>query len=269
VSATTAGHPVATLDVSGTPHVPMARLAKVELRKALDTRAGRWFVISILALVVVVEVIYALAADDNQKDFQDFVGISGFTLGYFLPIIIIMLVTSEASQRNGLVTFTLEPQRSRVVVAKFLAGIALSGAVLVLAFVLAMLGTLFGIVTGGSPEWSLEGHLLFNGFVLSNLIGVFIGFAIGMLIMNTAGGIVVYFVYSLILPTAVGILSELSSTFEEIAPWIFLNSAQAPLFEGDYKPTGEEWAQIATSGTIWLIIPLALGIWRLMRIEFK
>ena len=48
-----------------------------------------------------------------------------------------------------------------------------------------------------------------------------------------------------------------------------MNSAQAPLFEGDYKPTGEEWAQIATSGTIWLIIPLALGIWRLMRIEFK
>ena len=36
-----------------------------------------------------------------------------------------------------------------------------------------------------------------------------------------------------------------------------------------YTPTGEEWAQIATSGTIWLVIPLALGIWRLLRIEFK
>ena len=49
-------------------------------------------------------------------------------LGYFLPILIIMLVTSEASQRNGLVTFTLEPRRSRVVVAKFIAGVALGGA---------------------------------------------------------------------------------------------------------------------------------------------
>ena len=27
----------------------MTRLAKVEFRKALDTRAGRWFVVSILA----------------------------------------------------------------------------------------------------------------------------------------------------------------------------------------------------------------------------
>jgi ABC-2 type transport system permease protein len=266
MSATTA--PM-TLDVSATSHVPMARLAKVELRKALDTRAGRWFVISILALVVVVMVIYALAANDNDKNFQDFVGIGGFVLGYFLPIIIIMLVTSEASQRNGLVTFTLEPKRSRIVVAKFIAGVALAAAVLVLAFVLAVLGTVFGMVTGASPEWSLDGNLLFNGFMLANLIGVFIGFAIAMLIMNTAGGIVVYFVYSLILPTAVGILSALSNAFEDIAPWIEFNTAQMPLFSGDYTPTAEEWAQIATSGTIWLVIPLALGIWRLLRIEFK
>ncbi len=261
--------PVPALDLSGTPHVPMSRLAKVELRKALDTRAGRWFVISILALVLVVELIYAFAADEGQKDFQDFVGICGFTLGYFLPIIIVMLVTSEASQRNGLVTFTLEPKRSRIVEAKFIAGVVLAGAVMVLAFLLAVLGTLFGIVTGGSPDWSLDANLVFNGFVLINLIGVFIGFAIAMLIMNTAGGIVVYFVYSLILPTAVGILSALSSTFEDIAPWIEFNTAQTPLFDGDYLPTAEQWAQIATSGTIWLVIPLALGIWRLLRIEFK
>jgi ABC-type transport system involved in multi-copper enzyme maturation permease subunit len=266
MSATTA--PV-TLDVSGTHHVPMSRLARVEFRKALDTRAGRWFVVSILALVVVVEVIYALAANDADKNFQDFVGIAGFVLTYFVPIIIIMLVTSEASQRNGLVTFTLEPKRSRIVVAKFLAGVALGAVVMVLAFVLAALGTLFGMVTGASPDWSLDGNLVFNGFVLANLIGIFIGFAIGMLIMNTAGGIVVYFVYSLILPTAVGILSALSSGFEDIAPWIEFNTAQTPLFSGDYTPTGEEWAQIAVSGTIWLIIPLVIGIWRLLRIEFK
>ena len=79
-----------------------------------------------------------------MKDFQDYVQIAGGVLGYFLPIIIIMLVTSEASQRNGLVTFTLEPKRSRVVVAKFLAGVVLAGGVMVLAFVLAVLGTLFG-----------------------------------------------------------------------------------------------------------------------------
>jgi len=267
--STTAAPAPMQLDISGTQHVPTSRLARVEFRKALDTRAGRWFIVAILALVILVEVIYALAANDSDKDFQDFLSIAGFVLGYFLPIIIVMLVTSEASQRNGLVTFTLEPKRSRIVVGKFLAGVALAIVVMVVAAVLAVLSTLFGIVTGGSPEWSVDGNLLFNGFVLSNLIGVFIGFAIGMLIMNTAGGIVAYFVYSFILPTAVGILSELSDGFEKVAPWIEFNTAQTPLFSGDYVPSGEEWAQIATTGTIWLIIPLMLGIWRLLRIEFK
>ena len=109
----------------GPPRVPLTRLVKVEMRKALDTRAGRWLVIGILGLVVVIEVIYAFAANDADKNLQDFIQIPGAVLGYFLPIVVIMLVTSEASQRNGLVTFTLEPRRSRIVLAKFLAGIAL------------------------------------------------------------------------------------------------------------------------------------------------
>lgn len=256
-------------DLSSTPQVPMTRLAKVELRKALDTRAGRWFAISILGLVLVVQAIYAFTAPDDSKDYGDFLGIAGGVLGYFMPILIIMLVTSEASQRNGLVTFTLEPRRPRVVVAKFLAGAALAVGVMVLAALIAVVGTLLGSASGASPAWSVDGNLLFNGFVLANVIGVLIGFAIATLLMNTPAAIVGYFVYSLILPIAVGILGSLSSGFEKFAPWIEFNTAQTPLFTGDYTPTGEEWAQLATSGTIWLVIPLALGIARLMRIEFK
>ena len=259
----------AEIDLSSTTQVPMTRLARVELRKALDTRAGRWVAISVIALVLVVLVIYAFAADDADKDFETFLSIAGGVLSYFLPILIIMLVTSEASQRNGLVTFTLEPRRSRVVVAKFLAGIVLAAAVMLMAAAMAVVGTLVAILTGASPAWSVDGNLLFNGFFLSNLIGVFIGFAIGMLLMNTAAAVVAYFAYSLILPIAVGILGSLSKGFEDAAPWFEFNTAQTPLFMGDYTPTGEEWAQILVSGTIWLLIPLALGIVRLLRMEFK
>lgn len=258
-----------TLDVAGTAPVPLLRLAKVEARKALDTRAGRWFAIAILGLVVVVMVIFSLAAGDPDKSFGNYLGIAGGVLGYFLPILVIMLVTSEASQRNGLVTFTLEPKRPRVVAAKFIAGVALGVGVMVLAFVLALLGQALGSATGGTGGWDVEGMQLFNGFVLANLIAIFTGFAIGMLIMNTPGAIVTYFGYSLILPSAVGILSALSSTFEKIAPWIEFNTAQMPLFTGDGTPTGEEWAQFAVAGTIWLIVPLVLGTMRLLRIEFK
>lgn len=261
--------PTGDIDISSTAPVPMSRLAKVELRKALDTRAGLWFTIAILALVLIVQVIYAFAAPDDSKNYGDFLSVAGGVLGYFMPILIIMLVTSEASQRNGLVTFTLEPRRSRVVVAKFLAGFALAIAVMIIAALIAVLGTLLGSATGASPEWTVDGNLLFNGFVLANVIGVLIGFAIATLLMNTPAAIVGYFVYSLILPIAVGILASLSSGFDKVAPWIEFNTAQTPLFMGDYTPTGEQWAQIATSGTVWLVIPLVLGIARLLRIEFK
>lgn len=266
MSATTAPR---TFDLSGSQPVPMSRLASVELRKALDTRAGRWFAISILALVLLVQVIYAFAAPDDAKGFGDFLGIAGAVLGYFMPILIILLVTSEVSQRTGLVTFTLEPRRPRVVVAKFIAGFALAAVVMVLASLIAVAGTLLAIGLGAESEWSVDGNLLFNGFVLANAIGVLIGFAIATLLMNTPAAIVGYFAYSLILPIAVGILGSISSGFADVAPWIEFNTAQTPLFMGDFTPTGEEWAQIAVSGTIWLVIPLVLGIGRLLRIEFK
>lgn len=258
-----------TLDISQTPAVPLTRLVSVEVRKALDTRAGRWFAIAILLLVLAVQVIYAFAASDDAKDYGDFLGISGAVLGYFLPILIIMLVTSEASQRNGLVTFTLEPRRPRVVVAKLAAGALLAVGVMILASAIAVIGTLLGAATGASPFWSVDANILFNGFVLANVIGVLTGFAIATLLMNTAAAIVAYFVYSLILPIAVGILSALSTGFGKVAPWIEFNTAQMPLFTGDFTLTGQEWAQFATSGLIWLVLPLVVGTLRLLRIEFK
>jgi len=257
------------IDITAGEPVPMSRLTAVEFRKALNTRAGRWFAGSIVALVLLVLTIYALAAPDTDKNYEDFISIAGFVLGYFLPILIIMLVTSESSQRNGLVTFALEPRRSRIVVAKLLAGLMLAACVMVLAALMAVIATLFGSLTGGTPEWGVDGNLIFNGFVLANVIAVLVGFAIATLLMNTPGAIVAYFVYTFILPAAVGILSELSAGFEQVAPWIDFNTAQMPLFEGDYMPNGEEWAQLALTGTIWLVIPLALGIMRLLRIEFK
>jgi ABC-2 type transport system permease protein len=260
---------VPTLDISGTQPVPLGRLVKVEVRKALDTRAGFWFAVAIVGLVLAVSVIWALAAPDGSTDFEIFIGIAGGVLGYFLPILVIMLVTSEASQRNGLVTFTLEPKRPRVVLAKFLAGLVLGVVVMVLSAVMAVLGTLLAAATGGAPDWGVDGNILFNGFVLSAVISVAIGFAIATLVMNTPAGIVGYFAYTIILPSAVGILSAISEGFEKVAPWIEFNTAQTPLFMGDYTPTGEEWAQIAVSGFIWLVIPLVLGIQRLLRIEFK
>lgn len=252
-----------------TAGIPFARLVVLEARKSFDTRAGRWLSISILALVAIVMLIMSLAVTNGGVDqFEFYVQASGGVLGYFLPIIPIMLVTQEWGQRTGLVTFTLEPRRWRVVLAKLVASLLISLAVLVLAFVIAAIGASLAGLRGTDVDWSLPGNAVFN-FVISNTIGVLMGFAIAMLLMNTAAAIVTYFVYTLILPTVAGIAAALISWFEPIVPWIEFNTAQAPLFTGDYKLTGEEWAQFATAGTIWLVLPFCLGLWRLLRSEVK
>lgn len=252
------------LDVSNTPAVPFTRLVSVEFRKALDTRAGRWFASSIVLLSLAVMVIYAFASPEDRRDYGDFLGVAGAVLGYFLPILLILMVTSEWSQRTGLTTFTLEPHRGRVVGAKFCAGLLLGACLIGISAVVAAIGTAIG---GG--DWSITADVLIKGFLVSNLIGILTGFAIGMLLMNTPAAIVTYFIYSLVLPIAVNILGSFQQWFADLAPWIEFNTAQGMLFQEEGAPSSEVVFQLLVSGTIWLVVPFTLGLLRLLRAEPK
>ena len=216
----------------------------------------------LLSLVVVV--IYAFAAPEDSRDFGDVIGVSGAVLGYFLPILLILMVTSEWSQRTGLTTFTLEPHRGRVVGAKLVGGLILGAALILVSMVVAAVGTLIG---GGG--WSITADVLVKGFLVANLIAILTGFAIGMLLMNSPAAIVTYFIYSLVLPIAVGILGSFQQWFADLAPWIEFNTAQGLMFQDDGMPSGEVLAQLLVSGTIWLVVPFVLGLLRLLRAEPK
>ena len=260
--------PVGRIEIDPADKVPMSRLFKVELRKTFDTRAGRWFTLSIIGLCVATMLVAAFLFPLTEHNFRTMLRNVGGVPGYFLPIVLILLVTSEWSQRTGLVTFTLEPNRWRIVVAKFLAGITLAFVVLAIGAAIAAVGVLLGSLRGSSIWWNVELPDVWN-FALGNLIGVFVGFALGMLLMNSAAAIVMYFVYTFVVPTVFAIAGYYVGWFQDLTPWIEFNTAQIPLFDGDYRASAEEWAQIATSGTIWLLLPLGIGIWRLLRAEVK
>ena len=103
-----------TLDVSNTPAVPFGRLVRVELRKLADTRAGRWLLISIAALTLLVLIIQlsVVLGQDLHVKFLDFLQGMNTPMGVLLPgARRACSVTSEWSQRTAMVTFTLEPSR--------------------------------------------------------------------------------------------------------------------------------------------------------------
>jgi ABC-2 type transport system permease protein len=257
-----------TLDISTTARVPFTRLVKVELRKSYDTRAGRWLlgITAFLAAAFMVVVLIVVLAQDQPIKLDDFVGIANFTSGFLLPVLGIMLVTSEWSQRTAMVTFTLEAHRGRVVAAKLVAGILLALLVSAIATAAALVMNALYALLHGDANWHL-GLLALLGFLFTQLIAMTTGFAFATLFLNTPASIVVYFAYALILPTIFGVAAQFLDWFKHVQPWVDFSKAQQPLI--DASMTGKDWAQLLVTGVIWLGIPFALGVWRILRAEVK
>ncbi len=250
-----------TLDVSGTPGIPMSRLVRVELRKLADTRAGMWLLVAIGVITAAIVVIFFLTAHTRDKTFTNFMGVTATPQGFLLPVLGILLVTSEWSQRTALVTFTIVPVRGRVLWAKVIAAVIAGLSAIALAMVVAAVATLLG---GSDQAWAHIGADDVGKFVILQLSGILQGLAFGLLLLNSAAAIVLYFV----LPTAFTIVTSLVTGLRHVRPWLDLGTSQQPLFSAS-SMSGEQWAQLAVGSTLWIVVPFALGVLRVHRAEIK
>ncbi|HWJ66152.1 MAG TPA: ABC transporter permease [Nocardioides sp.] len=247
---------------------PFRRVLNVELRKMFDTRSGFWLMVSVAVLSVLATAAVILFAPDDQITYESFATAIGLPLSVILPMIAILSVTSEWSQRTGLTTFTLVPGRGRVVAAKatatFLAGVV-SVAV---AFAVGALGNLAGsTVVGVDTVWNVSLATV-PQIVLGNLVGMAIGFTLGVVLRSSAAAIVGYFVVSLVLPGILVLLAEVRDWFADLQPWVDWNSSQVTLFEGA-TDTAREWAMLGTTTATWIVVPLVVGVFFLHRSEVK
>lgn len=251
--------------VFGGPGIPMSRLVQVEFRKLVDTRASFWLAASIALLSAIIGVVILLIGtgsepgDPGNLTFSNLFNLMTAPMGFLLPVMAILLVTSEWSQRNALTTFTMEPRRERVIIAKLIVTIAASIAAVVIALVLgAICNGIGGLIYADAGDWTMTGTGLLAG-TLNILVGVVMGFAFAALFLNTPAAIVAYFV----VPTVLGILGG-------VIPWLqdhVLEWVQVPLLESD--ATGSDWAHLAVSCVIWIVIPMVFGVNRIMRSEVK
>jgi ABC-2 type transport system permease protein len=249
--------------------VPMSRVTRVELRKMFDTRSGFWLMASIAITGLLATGAVTLFAPDDELTYSTFGTAIGFPMAVVLPMIAILSVTSEWSQRSGLTTFTLVPHRSRVILAKAISSVTVGVLSIVLALAIGALGNLVGTAIAGThPVWDVSiVDALY--IALGNVLGLLMGFVLGMLIRNSPGAIVAYFVYSLLLPTLAGVLAANQQWFRDLQPWVDVNYAQSALFTFEGSLTGAEWAHIAVTGVVWLVIPLLVGLRLVLRSEIK
>ena len=247
--------------------IPLTRIVGVELRKMFDTRSGFWLMASIVITSVLATAAIIVFAPHDQLTFDNFAAAIGAPMTVILPMIGILAVTSEWSQRSGLTTFTLMPRRGRVIGAKFLAAITVGVASMFIALVVGVLGTLVGsAIAGVDPVWNVSA-IHFTLIVLGSVLGMLFGFTLGLVVRNSAGAIVTYFVYTLVLPPLLGLLAANQKWFADLQPWVDYSYAQRPLFDGDVS--SQQWQHLAVTGGLWFLLPLVIGLLIVRRAEVK
>ncbi|KQZ88336.1 ABC transporter permease [Phycicoccus sp. Root563] len=247
--------------------IPLTRLVGVELRKMFDTRAGFWLMASLVITNLLATAAIIVFAPDDQLTFDNFAAAIGAPMTVILPMIGILAVTSEWTQRSGLTTFTLVPHRGRVLGAKFLAATGVGVVSMFVALAVGAVGTLVGsAVAGVDPVWNVSvAH--FALIVLGSVLGMLFGFMLGLVIRNSAGAIVTYFVYTLVLPPLLGLLAANQKWFADLQPWVDYSYAQRPLFDGSLN--SQQWQQLGVSGALWFLLPMAVGLLVVRRTEVK
>ncbi|QNN51569.1 ABC transporter permease subunit [Nocardioides mesophilus] len=248
--------------------IPTTRLVTIELRKMFNTRSGFWMLVSIGVLSVMATGAVLIFAPDSEITYENFAAAIGFPMSVILPMIAILGVTSEWSQRSGLTTFTLVPSRGRVIGAKAFATFVVGVVSMAVAFAVGAVGNLLGsTIMSLDTVWDVSLAAAAQ-ILLGNLVGMAIGFTLGVVLRSSAAAIVGYFVVSLVLPGILALLAQVRSWFADLQPWIDWNYTQVALFEND-TDTAREWAMLASTTAIWIALPLVIGLLFLRRSEVK
>ena len=159
------------------------------------------------------------------------------------------------------------PHRGKAIAAKFAVTVGISVVSMLIAMAIGAVGTVAGsAILGIDPVWD-AGFVDLANIVLAQVLGMLVGFMLGVVIRNSSAAIVAYFVYSFALTALTEVLAATQDWFSNLQPWVDFNYAQGALFNGSLN--AEQWANLAVTGVVWLVVPLTFGLWSLMRSEVK
>jgi hypothetical protein len=248
--------PVNTAGIHKRPR--LGRLVAVELRKMVNTRAGFWLQVATVAITVVAVAVRSVVGDAADHTFASVLEVGLKPAAVLLPVAGILLVTSEWSQRTGMITFALVPVRSRIIGAKLIASLVLALATLAMGVAVVAAGV-FAASPGVDGTWSGVAPLIGQSAVYLGG-GIVVGVAFGAILLAPAPAIVALFA----LPSAWLAVTSLSF-FGDVGPWLDTGRGLGPLSRE--VVSGTQWAQAGTSLALWMLLPLLIGIWRITRRE--
>ena len=233
--------------------VRFGNLIKAESRKYVNTRAA--LVLSILMAAVLAAVtIGAIAA------YPDLTKVATGTNLQFLPL-------AMTSALTAIIVIVVEPRRERVIAAKALVAL---GVVLTVWLAIQLSWVVFN--AAGAAAHGLEASWEFHwvrwlGGIEVLLLNAAVAFALALLLRNTALTITVF----VAAPVAMGALSQFGELLEKITAWIRTPGASLQTILSTQKdgqtPDATLWGQFTVGIIIWIVVPLAIGLWLNHRAE--
>ncbi|ALV41804.1 hypothetical protein AU252_12095 [Pseudarthrobacter sulfonivorans] len=235
--------------------VGFARLVAFEVRKLVDTRSSLaiFAVLAVIAVALVVGLAVVGSGQGTPVTFASLAGSIGLFTALAMPLIGILGMTSDTAYRTTLVYYPLLRGRTAQFWAKVLAAAVLALALQVFVFLLSAVvaAALAGAGPGAAGAFDGVGQELATGLA-SCLLSTMFGVALAAAIRRTALAIVAVILVSLVgngliltlLPDASGYLSTIT--------------ALGALIGGPDTPTALE---VASSLTLWYLIPLGIGWW--------
>lgn len=244
--------------------VPFGRLLRTELRKLVDTRSGRWLLISIVAITTISMAGTLWVNRDTGAGLLPLLVAANIPQALLVPVLGVMTAANEWSQRTALITFTQEPRRLRVMAAKTVAALLLGLGVLVVTLALAVGGHVLSATLADAPVDASMTLAEVTNLTVVQVQGVLMGVGLGALLLNVPLGIVAYF----LIPVVSSLAFTSISWLREHAAWLDMGTAGQPLM-GDQWLTSTQWAQFGTTTALWVLLPLAVGLWRVATKEVK
>ena len=231
---------------------------RVETRKLLDTRGGL-AVIGLVIATCLFALIWLVSQSKYPPTFHRYsTGVANI-VAFLIPVVTLMAMTAEWTQRTALTTFTMSPRRGRVLTAKFLAGLAVSTAVLVTVLLLAAATTGLGGLIHGDASWELMGSDIRTYFIIM-FLEVVMAAAFAALAGHTAVALVAYFIFpSAWAAFASNVLGRTGEWFDIFAAYDRLSSSH-PF---------DSLGKTLTSVGCWIAVPAVLGIRRSLHREIK
>jgi ABC-2 type transport system permease protein len=243
-----------TAPPSGLRPIPFPRLVRAEWAKATDTRAARWLLALVALSTAGMMLAPVLAPTSFDQTQASYLRVAALALSILLPVVAILMLTGEWSQRSVFTTFTQEPRRIRVVNAKLAASLVLGLLAAVFGGVVTVAGLGLATASGRAVEADLTAGAI-TGYLLFVLLNVLAGVALGALLQSSATAIAASFA----IPAAFALLGAASKL---VAEWIDMSTTFNWVLENEW---GGHVPQISVAILFWVAVPLAAGVVRTIR----